>query len=178
MTMMASLVSSVLLMIIAFAAFNQCICIIECADDQPKAWIDPHDMGFSDTGTPNSNALQKKNVSNESSLAKQSNYDPFFKRHIQRIIHKLNIKDGKKQVTVDIQLTLTTYDIQSLKNFLQLDPSTGSHSERMKILHSLESTLEMMCWNMSKILKTIIMSVPISWLETHFDMISLVIALT
>ena len=70
--------------------------------------------------------------------------DPFLKRHIQRIIHKLNIKDGKKQVTADIQLTLSTYDIQSLKNFLQLDPSTGSHSERMKILHSLESTLEMM----------------------------------
>ena len=56
----------------------------------------------------------------------------------------MNIKDGKKQVTADIQLTLSTYDIQSLKNFLQLDPSTGSHSERMKILHSLESTLEMM----------------------------------
>ena len=61
MTMMASLISSILLMIIAFAAFNQCICMIECTDDQPKAWIDPHDIGFSDKRTPNSNALQKKN---------------------------------------------------------------------------------------------------------------------
>ena len=59
--MMASLISSILLMIIAFAAFNQCICMIECTDDQRKAWIDPHDIDFSDKRTPNSNALQKKN---------------------------------------------------------------------------------------------------------------------
>ena len=183
MAMMASLISSILLMI---AAFNQCIHIIECADDQPKAWIDPHDMGFSDTGTPNSNALQKKNVSNESSLAKQSHYDPFLKRHIQRIIHKLNIKDDTKQVNADIHITLSTYDIQSLKNFVQLDPSTASHSERMKILHSLESTLETMLEYVENFENdhhvrsnsaVVYLSAAISWLETHFDMIPLVIAM-
>ena len=62
--MMASLISSILLMI---AAFNQCIHIIECADDQPKAWIDPHDMGFSDAGTPNSNANGGRNSTSSSS---------------------------------------------------------------------------------------------------------------
>ena len=181
--MMASLISSILLMI---AAFNQCIHIIECADDQPKAWIDPHDMGFSDTGTPNSNALQKKNISIESSLAKQSHYDPFLKRHIQRIIHKLNIKDDTKQVNADIHITLSTYDIQSLKNFVQLDPSTASHSERMKILHSLESTLETMLEYVENFENdhhvrsnsaVVYLSAAISWLETHFDMIPLVIAM-
>ena len=124
-------------------------------------------------------------VSNESSLAKQSHYDPFLKRHIQRIIHKLNIKDDTKQVNADIHITLSTYDIQSLKNFVQLDPSTASHSERMKILHSLESTLETMLEYVENFENdhvrsnsaVVYLSAAISWLETHFDMIPLVIAM-
>ena len=72
----------------------------------------------------------------------------------------------------------------SLKTFVQFDVTNGSMSERMRVLHSLESTLEKMLENVENLEEegqltsaTSLFSACLSWLETHFDIIPLVIAM-
>ena len=129
--------------LVTFILFSQLFYIAKCIEEHPKEpWIDPHDMGFSDK--PATKTEQKTDISKETVLSTHPTIDPFLKRHIQRIIRGLNIRDDTKYVNVDIHVSLTTYDIMSLKTFIQFDVTNGSMSERMRVLHSLESTLEKM----------------------------------
>jgi len=174
---------SVLSYFVTITLFSQLFYIVRCIEEQPQEpWIDPHDMGFSDTPTKN---IQKTDISKESFVTTQPSIDPFFKRHIQRIISELNIGDDTKHVNVDIHVTLTTYDIMSLKTFVQFDAANGSVSERMRVLHSLESTLEKMLKHVENFEKddgqlssaTSLFTAWLSWLESHFDIIPLAIAM-
>ena len=156
---------------------------VKCIEEQPKEpWIDPYDMGFSDT--PN-----KKNhvtdISKEAVVPCQPTIDPFLKRHVHRIIRELNIREDTKHVNVDIHVTLTKVDIMSLRTFVQFDVTNSSVSEKMRVLHSLETSLENMLKHVENFetdheqlsnVKSIITTV-IFWLESHFDIISLIIAM-
>jgi len=163
--------------------FCQLFYIAKCNDEHFKEpWIGPHDMGFSDK--PATKTVQKTDTSKETVVSTHPTIDPFLKRHIQRIIHKLNIGDDTKHVNVDIHVSLTTYDIMSLKTFVQFDVTNGSMSERMRVLHSLESTLEKMLKHVENLEEegqltsaTSLFTTCLSWLEAHFDIIPLVIAM-
>ena len=168
---------------VAITLFIQLFYVVKCIEEQPKEpWIDPYDMGFSDT--PN-----KKNdvtdISKEAVVPCQPTIDPFLKRHVHRIIRELNIREDTKHVNVDIHVTLTTVDIMSLKTFVQFDVTNSPASEKLRVLHSLDTSLENMLKHVENFEtdheqlsndRSIITTV-IFWLESHFDIIPLIIAL-
>ena len=104
---------------VAITLFIQLFCIVRWIEEQPKEpWIDPHDMGFSDTSNKK---IHVTDNSKEAVVLSQPTIDPFLKRHVQRIVRELNIREDTKHVNVDIHVTLTKVDIMSLSG----GPSKG-----------------------------------------------------
>jgi len=151
-----------------------------------KEWIDPHDMGLSDTKSTKPVQQSEKNLVKQNASEVVCPAELFLFRHIQRLIKALNVNDGQKEdVQALLEISLNKYEVSLLHSYSILHPSTAPVTLKLQALHNLEPILEKLVQNPSQPAKNnrdyyleVIVPMATLWLENLFFVAPMVIALS